>query len=426
MSKDSKDLNKDNSVKPFGQSVYNSTANINRKKTRTGEVNENLGRNNATRNYTTTGSSVNAAREATQAKEMKAKSKKSLRTLKDMSPEEKTKLEEQYGTKVNKAEACWPSVIDMFKDEDKNAKIQAALDAQGRKTALPSEVHEQLHNWWKKNKATALTPEQHERLKSVQSVKHKRAGIKMVKAIEEYEDLLKGVREELIKLQKAEKPKRAPMKDWEPKIYKPEEAAAIRQYVDQGYHPREAAHLSGVETSRPGQAFKSTPLSPKMLEALKPVAKDMVKQFRDERNSKTQAHVNPDLATAHKTRQIFSGLDNSVDDAVKEFKSSGELEKLPPHERLKALNKFKADWHSKNLESKTANMTQVAQEHAAATNNAKDAHNKHVLESMRAISQGGGGIVTPEMQASYQPEMEDFDTASDLGDYQDEGEDGQE
>lgn len=425
MSKDSKDLNKDNSVKPFGQSVYNSTANISRKMNRTGEVHENVGRNVASHNYTTSGSSMNAAHEAAQAKEMKVKSKASVKTLKDMSPEEKSKLEEKYGAKIKKTEVCWPSVVDMFKDEDKNIKIQAALDAQGRKSALPPEVHEHLHNWWKQNKASALTPEQHERLKSAQSVKQKRAGIKMVKAIEEYEDILKGVREELFKLQKAEKPKKAPMKDWEPKIYKPEEAAAIRQFVDQGYHPREAAHLSGVETSRPGRAFKSTPLSPKMLEALKPVAKDMVKQFRDERNSKTQAHVNPDLAVAHQTRQIFDKLDNSVDSAVKEFKSSGELEKLPPHERLKALNKFKADWHAKNLESKTANMAQVAQEHAAASHSAKDAHNKHVLESMRAISQGGGGIVTPEMQASYQPET-DFDTASDLGDYQDEGNDGQE
>lgn len=88
-------LEKDNSVKPFGTSVYNSTANIGRKMNRTGAVVEGVGRNNATHNYTTSGATMQAAHEVRQNKEMKAKSK--VRTIKDMSPEEIKAIEDKQG-----------------------------------------------------------------------------------------------------------------------------------------------------------------------------------------------------------------------------------------------------------------------------------------------------------------------------------------
>ena len=64
-------FSKDDSVKPFGESVYNSTANLNRKATRTGEVREEAGKNQAVRSYTTPGSSIQAAHEAAEAKTRK-------------------------------------------------------------------------------------------------------------------------------------------------------------------------------------------------------------------------------------------------------------------------------------------------------------------------------------------------------------------
>lgn len=93
------DLEKDNSVKPFGANIYNEKANIGRKATRTGEVVEGVGRNNAVRNYTTSGSSMQAANEANQAKEQKAKTAASTRTMKDMSPEELKAIQDKQGKK---------------------------------------------------------------------------------------------------------------------------------------------------------------------------------------------------------------------------------------------------------------------------------------------------------------------------------------
>lgn len=93
-------VEKDNSVKPFGTSIYNETANIGRKMNRTGEERSGVGRNVAVHNYTTSGSSMSAAHEAAQAKKYKAEAKASLKTLANMTPEEKAKIEAQYGKKI--------------------------------------------------------------------------------------------------------------------------------------------------------------------------------------------------------------------------------------------------------------------------------------------------------------------------------------
>jgi hypothetical protein len=89
-------LEKDNSVKPFGTSVYNSTANLDRKATRTGEERPEMGHNMGVRQYTTSGSSMSQAHEAAQAKEQRAKTIASTRTFADMSEEEKAALRAKY------------------------------------------------------------------------------------------------------------------------------------------------------------------------------------------------------------------------------------------------------------------------------------------------------------------------------------------
>ena len=97
------DLSKSNEIKPViaGQkvNVYDSTANLNRKATRTGEVRPEMGGNQAVRSYTTSGSSVQAAHEANEAKAQKKKSKASVRTLKDMSEDELNAIKARYDNK---------------------------------------------------------------------------------------------------------------------------------------------------------------------------------------------------------------------------------------------------------------------------------------------------------------------------------------
>ena len=89
-------LEKSNEIKPFGENVYDATANIERKKTRTGEERPEIGKNPGVRQYTTSGSTMQQAHEAIQNKEQKAKNKASVRTFADMSDEEKAALKAKY------------------------------------------------------------------------------------------------------------------------------------------------------------------------------------------------------------------------------------------------------------------------------------------------------------------------------------------
>ena len=89
-------IEKSNSVKPFGENIYDEKANINRKANRTGEVAEGFGGNSAVKQYQSTGASMQAASEKATAKAQKKKSKASLRTLEDMTPEEQEEIRRKY------------------------------------------------------------------------------------------------------------------------------------------------------------------------------------------------------------------------------------------------------------------------------------------------------------------------------------------
>lgn len=111
-------LSKDNSVKPFGQSVYDATANLNRKATRTGEERPEMGRNQGVRQYTTMGSSMQQAHEKLQAK------------LAKLTPEQREKREKKINAKQAAKEAA-------------TAAAEAAKAAIKPKTVLRKPVAEQ-------------------------------------------------------------------------------------------------------------------------------------------------------------------------------------------------------------------------------------------------------------------------------------------
>lgn len=85
---------------PKGWGMYSQKDNTQRKMKNTGESFENAGKNVNAKKYTTSGSSMSQAHEAAQEKKYKQQAKQSLRTLADMSPEEKAELEAKYNTKV--------------------------------------------------------------------------------------------------------------------------------------------------------------------------------------------------------------------------------------------------------------------------------------------------------------------------------------
>ena len=87
---------------PKGMGQYTPVDNIKRKASRTGEEIEGVGRNKAVRRYTTMGASMQRAHDAAQQKEQQKKQKDSVKTLADMSDEERAALEAKYGAKIKK------------------------------------------------------------------------------------------------------------------------------------------------------------------------------------------------------------------------------------------------------------------------------------------------------------------------------------
>lgn len=77
---------------PKGMGLYNPNDNAKRKAKNTGDEVADAGKNVNVKTYTTSGSSMSAAHEAAEAK-ARAKSPAPVRTLKDLSPEERAKIE---------------------------------------------------------------------------------------------------------------------------------------------------------------------------------------------------------------------------------------------------------------------------------------------------------------------------------------------
>jgi hypothetical protein len=85
---------------PKGWGMYSEKDNMQRKMKNTGESFKDAGKNVNAKRYTTSGSSMSQAHEAAQQKKYGQQAKQSLRTLADMSPEEKAELEAKYNTKI--------------------------------------------------------------------------------------------------------------------------------------------------------------------------------------------------------------------------------------------------------------------------------------------------------------------------------------
>lgn len=91
---------------PKGMGQYSSVDNIRRKASRTGEELEHVGQNKGVRQYTTSGSSVQNAREANEAKQRKA-NPAPVKTMKDFSDDELTEIT-NASNKIKKAEEGTP------------------------------------------------------------------------------------------------------------------------------------------------------------------------------------------------------------------------------------------------------------------------------------------------------------------------------
>lgn len=340
-------------------------------------------------------------------------------------------VEKQHG------DMRWPLVMHIFqqmsKEEekpDKNVLIERALASQGKKTTIPHEFHEHLSDWWTKNKATALTPEQQETMRSIKEAKQRRSQFKVIKSVKELnylEKKLNTIKSEIEKLFKNEDDSK--FQNWKPKNWDPASHPDTKHLIDMfGLHPREAGFLAGVDTSNlasPNKHFRPTPMSDSFLKMAKEVAKKRFEETEAKRRADADPKQNPDLHVIHHAKEIHKGFNGNFEEALKNFKESPEFQQIPVAQRPMHIMKWKADWHKSNLENQKQAAQNAADIHGKIAINAKDQREKELLDQRKNILMGGVGDVSSK-PSSFESaglgheddlDQEDDDFLKDLEDY---------
>jgi len=331
----------------------------------------------------------------------------------------KTKVQEKKWDKAKAAAAKqgkgerWPLVMSIFKqmgglekdDADRNAKIEAALAAQGRKTTMPQEAHEALHSWWQTKGKASLTPEQQQRLEEIKAPKARRASFRVVKSKQELDDLKKSL--EYLKEAVVSDLFKAKMerKEWSPsRAYSDKDHAAMKPHLDAGHSLQEAAHMAGVERTAQNHPHKIPELSPTMRDKAKAAAMDWIGKVKQREASEAKPELNPEKYRAGKAAEIHStskDVAKNYAQALKEHKSS--IAHLSPEEQVASIQKFKADFHS--APAAVLAHSDAAKAHADIATQARDARRDELLEQRMAI------LGTTSGQPQHQEEPDVLDEA---------------
>jgi hypothetical protein len=284
--------------------------------------------------------------------------------------------------------------------EDRNIKIENALNSQGKKTHLPDEVHHALHSWWQENKGTALNPAQHKMLADIKSVKARRAGMKLAKEEERKaaaEELFKTLTEMRDMLAKAMKGK---LREWEPKAYSAEQHAKIKPFLEQGFNAREAAHASGVQHVKDTHPYtKASAMSEPMLALAREVAGEHLKEYHDTRGALAQPEHNPHMHMQHQAKALAREHTGDYKKDLDAFKSSDQFKGVDSKEHGKVLSQFKLAWLKENKDKMLGGITQAASKMAGIAADTKEKREQEKHEIRANIARGGHGTMDGASEA---------------------------
>lgn len=304
----------------------------------------------------------------------------------------------------------WPLIMHIFKqmsgmskaDQDhQNVLVERALAAQGKKTTIPQEAHEALHSWWQSNKDKVLSPKQKETLANIKSVKQKRSQIGLVKSsyLDEMYKAISAIKHEIHNdLIKAEGKSSG---DWtQSEHHTPEELERIAKLVQEGYHPREAAHMLSPSTGGRGEPkdfmralqsyVKPTQLSPKMLDEARRVAQQWLEGYESHLAETSKPEINPIAHASSKLKTAHAEKTGDYHKAYTDFLASDELKGKSPLDRHKAVQAWKANWRQENPEHEKslAEMSELGSKFKEA----EGARKKYVEEAMHHLVHGGAPV----------------------------------
>lgn len=235
-----------------------------------------------------------------------------------------------------------------------------------------------------------------------------------------------------------EEPKPEPQKrssrylDWKPQDkYEDKHQAVMDKHMTDGYSHREAERMAGAHKAPNDfySALKHTTNpsepSPKMLEQMKSLSHEWLRNANRKGDEAAEAEVNPIKHASGKTIAAHEAAHGEFADAHNAFINSDEVKALKGRDRHNAVKAFKADWHEKNPEHRdkaiaAADSGKVLQDATEARNKARTEGSQALLEAGMSSGKSGNGGYS-DTAAGFSGEMSDQQAAQMIGGEQTEG-----
>jgi hypothetical protein len=229
--------------------------------------------------------------------------------------------------------------------------------------------------------------------------------LRVVKAKQELNDLskaLKILKNSIEILDKAEK-------DADPaSMFSSEETEKLQPWLDKGFSHHEAAHLTGVRSTPYSlkSTRKSNEMSDTMLAHAKKYAANHVQKLKEMRGESAESHHNPVIFEHHQSGKATKDLAKDIHQHLSEFKASGALDGMLPHQKAAAINKKMAEWHALNKEQEKQKASETAKQLNEIHNHASASRQLELLQQrMHMLSGGSGGAES----SGYEGLPEDVD-----------------
>jgi hypothetical protein len=233
-----------------------------------------------------------------------------------------------------------------------------------------------------------------------------------VKAKQELDDLskaLKVLKQSIEILDKAEK-------ESDPaSMFTPEETEKIKPWLDKGFSHHEAAHMTGIRSTPYSlkSTRKSNEMSDAMLEHAKKYAANHVQKLKEIRGESAESHHNPVIFEHHQSGKVTKDLAKDLNQHLSDFKASGALDGMLPHQKAAAIQKKTAEWHALNKEQEKQKASETAKQLNEIHDHAAAARQFELLQQrMHMLSGGSGSTESPDYDAlpedlDYSQEDED-------------------
>jgi hypothetical protein len=143
-------------------------------------------------------------------------------------------------------------------------------------------------------------------------------------------------------------------RDWKPSELSEQDAATVKQHMDDGYSEREAHRFAGTHKEHGDfqKALRSglnpSMMSDRMIDQLKPLAKEWIDNA--DRNEKLNADINknPDKFASGQMMQMHEAVTGDFSKDYDDFLGSDKVKDLRGRKRQQAIHSWKEQWHQDN------------------------------------------------------------------------------